>query len=237
MAERARNRAPTRPIARDSFQVATAAASSAGPMWTRCCPAQKTRSSAATAGSVSGSGVTRLVDTIDDDHARFAVAAFDPGDGAAVAPPDRWRQHVDAAVGRPHAPAVEVDGAADDLRHVAAVRRGDRSQRLRAALERRRDCFCTGSSRWADVSPARAPLPSRAGHRRRHRQPEGSLCAFSSFHDARGPPGARKFCARGRARPHIGNKPRAAPAIHRPRARDRATGTFAPAGHMGRRMD
>ena len=88
----------------------------------RCCPAQNTRSSAATAGSVSGSGVDAAVDTVDDDHARLAVAAFDPGDRAAVAPPDRWRQHVDGALGRPHAPPVEVDGAADDLGHVAAVR-------------------------------------------------------------------------------------------------------------------
>ena len=36
----------------------------------------------------------------------------------------------------------------------------------------------------------------------------------------RAPPAARKFCARGRARPHISNKQRTSPAINRPRARD-----------------
>ena len=123
--------------ARYSFQVATArGASSAGPMTIRCGPAQNTRSSAATAGSASGSGATRSsTPSMTTTRASPWLRSIQ-----ATARPSR-RQIGGASTntlpsGRAHALAVDVDRAADHLGDVAAARRGDRPQRLRPALRR-----------------------------------------------------------------------------------------------------
>jgi hypothetical protein len=121
-----------------------------GPMWIRCCPARRRdRRRPPPAAPAAGRDplatpsitTTRASPLLRSIHATARPSRRQIGGASTNTLPS-------AA----HALAVDVDRAADHLGDVTAVGRGDRPQRLRPRSVRRRDCFCTESSRWTDVS-------------------------------------------------------------------------------------
>jgi hypothetical protein len=122
------------------------------------------------------------IDIGNDDQARLATAAFDPGQRAAVAPPGGRRDDEDVVVGRAHATSVDQHGAACHLDHVSSAGR-DRgrqclrpSRRLSPPLTLRRSA--AGRPRRRSSLRARLRRRQKGGS---DRQPQGPFVLLHRF--------------------------------------------------------